>query len=101
MASFHRWSLKQVSRWSRNLELSTDENVSQNVAVNNSLRECRERERETGLKPPRRSAESDCWFMFTTFNFLPVFSAKNCTLVVFPTPVSPTRRTGSLLTTDM
>ena len=39
--------------------------------------------------------------MLIPFNFLPVFSARNWTLVVFPTPVSPTRRTGSMLVTAM
>ena len=46
------------------------------------------------MKPPRRSAESDCWFLLITFNFYPVFSAKDCT------PVSPTKKTGWFLTKD-
>merc|ERR1719318_282673 len=99
MASDQRMSLKHVSRWPRNLLLSREEKVSQKTEVKSSLREWRERDRETGLKPPNRSAESDCWFMLITFSFRPVFSARNWTLVVFPTPVSPTRRTGSMLVT--
>ena len=53
------------------------------------------------LEITHRSAESDCWLMLITFNFIPVFSPRNWTLVVFPTPVSPTRRTGSMLVTAM
>ena len=77
------------------------ENVWQNTEVNISLSLCRDLVREAGLKPPRRSAESDSWFMLTTFSLRPVFSAKNWTEVVLPTPVSPTRRTGSLLVTAL
>ena len=53
------------------------------------------------MNPPSRSAESLCWFMLTTLSLRPVFSARNWTLVVFPTPVSPTRRTGSLKVTAL
>mmetsp|Transcript_10642 Transcript_10642/g.23639 ORF Transcript_10642/g.23639 Transcript_10642/m.23639 type:complete len:232 (+) Transcript_10642:346-1041(+) len=51
----------------------------------------------TGRKPPRRSEVSVVAWQFTTRSALFLKCAISCTTVVFPQPVSPTRRTGSLL----
>lgn len=80
-----------------------------------------------GLNPPNKSAISLCWLKFCniynsfseavkckfqsscsqifpehtrTVSFWPSFEARLCTRVVFPVPVSPTKRTGSLYLTE-
>ena len=50
--------------------------------------------------PPSRSVLSLCWFMLITLSLCPSCLAKYCTDDVFPVPVSPTNKTGSLLLTQ-
>mmetsp|Transcript_2419 Transcript_2419/g.9383 ORF Transcript_2419/g.9383 Transcript_2419/m.9383 type:complete len:340 (+) Transcript_2419:13741-14760(+) len=48
-----------------------------------------------GRNPPRKSPVSVCWWQFRIRSFWPRSRLSNCTMDVFPHPVSPTRSAGS------
>ena len=51
------------------------------------------------LYPPNKSVLSLCWFMLMTCSVCPSWADRYWTVDVLPTPVSPTRSTGSFWTT--